>query len=319
MKYLYKILAISFTAVGMQSCVKDLQSEINDGKWNHERQILDIKIENQIGVAEIDVEDAITGTIELSINANAVSDYSNIKITNLSLSYQATSSVSAGDALNFDNQDRVATISVYSTTGECRNYTIYLSEFTETLEGTWDIQSLMIYGGTGPEYGGGAVMSFTDKPWCWDENNGPAREDDNILKFTMTGVSDEGNTNGICINNAGPDGKYADFTYVGNNPENPGQTVDLSHFYRQIPTGESTWYRNYSDNTITFIDKNGHETVGRMENAGTEDLGNGKSFTITDNALTFTLSGTDDWTNIYTDYDKFVKKPRKFWISIKKQ
>lgn len=318
MKAIFKLLAVSFLAVGLSSCEKDLQDEINDGKWNHERQVIDIKVENQVGVATIDVTDATSGTIELAINVNAVPDLSNIKITNLQLSYQATSSAAVGDVLNFENPERAATLSVYSTTGEHRDYTIYVSEFTETIEGTWDIQSLKIYGGTGPEYGGGAVMAFTQKSWCWKTDDGPGCEDDNTLTFTMTGVSDEGNTSGTCYNDAGPDGKYADFTYVGNNPENPGQTVDLDHFYRQIPVGESTWVRNYAENTITFTDKDGNVTVGRFESAGTEDLGNGKSFTITDNAFTFVLNGTDDWTNIYTDYDKFVKKPRKYWISVKK-
>ncbi|MDE6192347.1 MAG: hypothetical protein K2G47_12125 [Muribaculum sp.] len=318
MKAIYKLLALSFVAIGMQSCVNDLQDEINDGKWNHERQVLDIKFENQIGVAEISVDDATSGTINLSINVNAVPDLSDIKLTNLQLSYQAKSSISVGESLNFENPERTAKITVYSTTGEHRDYTIHVSEFAETIEGKWAIQALSIYGGTGPEYGGGAVMALIDKPWVWKENDGPACENDNILTFTMTGVSDEGNTSGTCLNEAGVDNKYADFTYVGNNPENPGETVDLDKFYRKIPVGESTWVRNYAENTITFTDKDGHVTVGRFENAGTEDLGNGISFTIADNAFSFTLDGTDDWTNIYSDYDKFVKKPRKYWITVKR-
>lgn len=93
MNTIYKILALACAAAGFQSCEKDLQDEINDGKWNHERQVIDIKFENQIGVAEIEAVDATTGLIELSINVNAVPDLSNIKITNLQLSYQANSSV----------------------------------------------------------------------------------------------------------------------------------------------------------------------------------------------------------------------------------
>lgn len=318
MKAIYKLLALSFVAISLQSCEKDLQDEINDGKWNHERQVLDIKFENQIGAAEISVDDATTGTIELSINVNAVPDLSNIKLTNLQISYQAKSSVSVGDVLNFENPERTARITVYSTTGEHRDYTIHVSEFSETIEGKWAIRSLSIYGGTGPEYGGGAVMALTDKPWVWKENDGPACENDNVLTFVMTGVSDDGNTSGTCLNEAGGDGKYADFTYIGNNPENPGETVGLDKFYRQIPVGESTWVRNYSDNTISFTDKNGRVTVGKFESAGVEDLGNGQYFEITDNAFAFTLNGTDDWTNIYSDYDKFVKKPRKYWITVKR-
>ncbi len=135
MNTIYKILALACAAAGFQSCEKDLQDEINDGKWNHERQVIDIKFENQIGVAEIEAVDATTGLIELSINVNAVPDLSNIKITNLQLSYQANSSVGIGDVLNFENPERTATLSVNSATGEYRDYTIHVSEFTESVEG----------------------------------------------------------------------------------------------------------------------------------------------------------------------------------------
>lgn len=318
MKSYYKLMALACVAMGLQACEKDLQDDIEGGKWNHERQVIEIKMENQIGAAEIEVDDATTGTIELQINIDAVPDLKNVKIAALQLSYQAKSSVGVGDALNFDNPERTASMTVTAATGQQREYTIHMSEFRETLVGKWQIQSLKVYAGTGPEYGGAAVMTFTDKPWCWRDNAGPAWEEDNTLTFTMTGVSDSGNTMGTCVNDPGPDGKYGDFTYVGNNPENPGVNIDLDHFYRQIPTGESTWERDYAAGTVTFTDANGKQTTGRFEGSGTEDLGYDKSYTITDYAFSFTLNGTDDWTNIYQDYDKFVKKPRKYWIPVKK-
>ena len=103
------------------------------------------------------------------------------------------------------------------------------------------------------------------------------------------------------------------------NKENPGVDIDLKKFYRQIPEGESTWVRDYAANTITFTDKEGRKTTGSLVAAGTEDLGNGLSMTIDRNAFAFNLSGTDDWTNIYSDYDKFVKKVRRYWISVSKR
>ncbi len=316
--HILKILALGCIAVSGQSCQKDLQDEINDGKWNHERQVIDIKFENQVGLATIEALDASTGSIEITINVGAVPDLSNIKISALQLSYQAVASVGIGDALNFENPERSATLSVMSKTGESREYTVHVSEFEEEIVGSWNIQGLAIFGGTGPEYGGGAVMALADKPWCWSSVTGPEAEYDNILTFSMTGVTDDGNTFGTCINDAGADRKYFDAIYVGNNPET-GENVDLKHFYRQIPEGESSWIRDYSAGTITFTDKDGNVTTGSFVDAGTENLGYDKSFTVTDNALSFTLKGTDDWTNIYTDYDKFVKKPRKYWVTIKKQ
>lgn len=316
--HILKIFALGCLTMLAQSCVKDLQDEINDGKWNHERQVVDIKFENQVGLATIETLDATTGSIEITINVGAVPDLSNIKISALQLSYQAVASVGIGDALNFENPERSAKLSVKSKTGESREYTVYVSEFEEEIVGSWNIQGLAIYGGTGPEYGGGAVMALADKPWCWNSVTGPEAEYDNILTFTLDGVTDDGNTYGTCVNSAGADGKYFDAIYVGNNPET-GENVDLKHFYRQIPEGESSWIRDYSAGTITFTDKDGNITTGSFVGAGTENLGYDKSFTVTDNALAFTLKGTDDWTNIYTDYDKFVKKPRKYWVTIKKQ
>ena len=154
---LTKYILLACIVLTQQACVKDLQDDINDGGWNHERTILDIQFENQMGTV-----DAATGDINLAINVDAVPDLSNIRLKKLQLSYQAEASLEVGDALNFENGSRSASITVTSATGETRNYTITVSEFTETLVGTWDVKKLTIYGGTGPEYGGGAVMQLTD-------------------------------------------------------------------------------------------------------------------------------------------------------------
>ena len=140
------------------------------------------------------------------------------------------------------------------------------------------------------------------------------------LVIEVTDITDDGNTSGICINDAGADGKYADFIFAGSmNKENPGVPLDLKKFYRQIPEGKSTWVRNYSAGTITFTDANGKVTTGSLVGAGKEDLGNGLSMTVQNNAFAFNLNGTDDWSAIYSDYDKFAKKARRYWISVVKR
>jgi hypothetical protein len=106
--------------------------------------------------------------------------------------------------------------------------------------------------------------------------------------------------------------------FSGDNPENLGKTVDVTKFYRQIPKGTGHWMRDYVKGTVVFTDSIGKITTGTFVSAGTEDLGNGKTMTITNNAFAYNLSGTDDWTNIYKDYDKFVKNPRRYWISVTK-
>lgn len=318
-----KYILIAFVAFAQQSCVKDPQSDLNDGGWNHERSIVDIKFENQVGKAVIENTDSSTGEITLAINVAAVPDLSNIKLSKLQTSYQAISSLAVGESLNFENDTKTASLTVTATTGETREYTIHVTEFIESLVGTWDINKLVLYGGTGPEWGGGAVLELANKSWCWSGTYGPQVECDNSLTFTMTEITDDGNTKGTCVNDAGADGKYADFIYVGENKENPGETIDLKKFYRQIPEGESTWERNYSAKTITFTDANGKKTVGSLENAGEEVLFKNDEreikYTIENNAFAFNLNGTDCWDFPFTDYDKFAKKARRYWICVTKR
>lgn len=318
-----KILKYSLFIIlilGLQACVKDMQDESNNGGWNNERSILGMSLKNQVGIAEIERIDDTAGEITLTLNIMAVPDISKVEIEKLQLSYQAISSLNVGDVINFDNPERKASVLITSATGKTREYTIYAMEFTEPIVGQWSIDNLVIYGGTGPSYGGAAVMSFMDKSWCWYDDFSPSKEFDNILTFTMDQITDDGNTSGICINEAGADGKYANFIFNGSqNADNKGTDLDLKHFYRQIPEGESRWVRNYTTGTISFTDKNDHVTTGVLENAGTYDLGNEKSVTIANNAFSFNLNGQDDWDNIYNDFDKFVKRPRKYYIMVTKQ
>lgn len=295
------------------ACITDPLKEIEEGNWNNERSIINIKLDNQVGKAVITRIDDKTGTILLAINADAVSDLSQIKLNSIQLSYGAVSNVKVGEALNFKNASQSATMTVTSPTGKSREYTITATSFKETILGTYKITNLVVYGGTGPEYGGASVMALTSKSWLWPATGGPAAEQDNTLTFTLTGFTDEGNTFGKVVNNAGADGLYADFIYI----KDP--VTDVNFHYRRIPKGEGIWSRNYTTGTISFTFPDGKTTTCTYIGAGVENMGNSKSKTTTGNAFRFTLSGTDDWVNIYNDYDKFVKRPRVFWVDVIKQ
>ena len=205
-------------------------------------------------------------------------------------------------------------MTVTSPTGKSRVYTITMDSFQESILGTYKVSNLIVYGGTGPEYGGGAVLAMTDKPWIWPETGGPQAELDNSFTLELTGITEDGNTYGTIVNDAGADGLYADFSFVLDPP------TDINHFYRKVPAGAGEWLRNYATGTITFTFADGTTTSGSfIETNTTEDLGNGLSKTTTGHAFAFNLNGTDDWDKIYSDYDKFVKKPRRFWIDLEKQ
>jgi len=315
-----KYLILFFLPVLLFSCEKDMMSEINAGKWNHERSVLGITFENQIGSAAITASiDSASGDISVLINTMDIPDLSNIKIKSLELSYHATSSLIEGANINFENATKTSKIDIKSELGETRAYTIHVKEFNEELIGVWEITNLTIYGGTGAEYGGSAVIEMPTKSYCWSSTFGPNVEYDNTLTFTLNGVSDDGNPYGTVVNDAGSDGKYADFIYMGPNPIIADKTMDLTNFYRQIPIGTSTWTRDYSKGMIYFTDINKKVTTCSFDKAQTIDLGNTKSMTIDNFAFDFTLSGTADWTNIYSDYDKIAENPQRFWISVRKK
>ncbi|HNX65339.1 MAG TPA: hypothetical protein PKH02_00575 [Bacteroidales bacterium] len=307
-----KIITIVLAAVlTLSGCQKDPLAEVNEGKWNKERNIIGITFNGQIGDAIIS-RDGDIATIDFKYNT-AAGELSAVKLNGIEVSYGASASVSVGQTLNFDNTSSSAIITITSAQGKTLDWVVTLTPFTETLLGTWKISGLIVYGGTGPEYGGAAVIKMTDKSWCWNTTTGPAAEQDNSLTFTLDGFTDDGNSYGKVVNNAGNDGLYADFIFTSSDPD-----VDVNRFYRKIPTGEGSWLRNYSTGLVTFTFANGTTTSGTFVSAGTETLYGSITKTTVDHSISFTLSGVDDWSNIYKDYDKFVSRPRKFWVDITK-
>lgn len=194
--------------------------------------------------------------------------------------------------------------------------TYYTIDFQESLVGAYQIKGLWVYGGTGPEYGGGGFVDMHNKNWLFDEEagHGVTAEMDNYLEFTLTDLIDGGNkTTGKCINWAGIDSKNWSCWYKQS--EVPWNKADLTHFYRQIPVGESTWVRDYSvePNTVTFTDSEGKVTVLELLAPHTA---NGHEFT--NETFHTKLNGTDNWNAIYNDIDKVYYKPRNYFIEVAK-
>lgn len=189
-------------------------------------------------------------------------------------------------------------------------------DFDESLVGAYSIRGLWVYGGTGPEYGGAGFVDMHNKSWLFDEEKGHGitAEMDNYLEFTLVDLIDEGQkTTGKCINWAGADGKNWSCWY--NQAKVPWNKADITHFYRQIPIGESTWVRDYTvtPNTVTFTDASGKQTVLEFLDPQTA---NGHVF---ENPTFHTaLQGTDSWNDIYNDIDKVYYRPRNYYIEVAK-
>jgi hypothetical protein len=310
-KLLKQISHFAIVIILFSGCTKDPY----EGVKSNEKSIENITLGGdliQVGPA---VVDRMAGTASVKVLMQANTDLSKVS-ANIQTSYNASISPQSGSAVNFAAGNNKSTYTVTAQSGESRTWTVELVPFTESVGGTYDVKALVVFGGTGPEYGGGGVIKLTDKPWVWPATGGPAAELDNKLTFEFdpkAGVTADGKTYGKLINSAGANTLYADFNFIGS----PVKT-DVNKFYRKIPKGESKWERDYTAGTISFIFADGSKSVGTLEGAGVTDLGNGYKKTIVDQAFKFRLSGTDDWGAIYSDYDKFVKQPRVYWIEVKK-
>lgn len=320
-----KIVLALFAFIAVVSCVKDPWKEINTGKWNHEHSILSIKLEGQVGEAVIENTDLQKGVIKLELVPYIINDMASVKVESMELSLDATATVAVNGTLDFSNGNR-PNVEVVSVNGDKRVYAFEAVEFEETLLGNYKITGSMVLGGTGHVYGGAGLMSPESKSWIWAERGGygPTAEYDNYLKFELTEFTPEGNTKGTCTHYAGADGKFWNCIFAAKYNKEGLTDIDLHDRYRNIPMGVSTWERNYAANTLTFTDGEGKVTVSRMFDSGDHTVlaesgqGKAKVLTVADQAFGFELKGTDDWTNIYGDYDKFAKKTLAHFVLVEK-
>lgn len=297
--------------LSLAACKKSLMDDVDNDSWNKERNVLGIKFEGQVGKATI-TRNGDETLISFTYNV-AEGDINSVKIKNMEISYDASSSVKEGDSLDFDNETKSTTITITPKHGEPLVWHIKLNEFEEILLGTWNITGLYVYGGTGPAYGGAAILKMSDKPWCWSATDGPSVEEDNTITFQLKGIDDSGNTFGTFDHAPGKDGKYTDFKFVDDTE------IDVNHFYRKIPKGTGNWYRNYAKGTLQIEFPDGSIEKCTLLNQSSVDVGNGTVRNLNSPSLMFSLQGADNWDKIYSDYDRFVANPRKFWIDISKQ
>lgn len=319
-KYIFLLFAV--VLVCFSSCEKDPWDAVSNGNWNHQRTILDIKFEGQAGLAEVENTDSVSGTVTVKISPDLVADMSKVEIKTLSLSYKATSSVGKGETLDFSGSTS-PTITVTSQTGEARIYAVNMTLFEEPLIGTYAINDLYVYGGTGPMYGGAYAARIRDKSWMWTTGtSGPAAECDNYLVFTLSKITDDGNTTGDCYNYGGTGDNWWDCTLVASQNKAGTGDLNLDKFYRKIPKGHSVWLHDYTAGTITFTSDDGTETSGTLIDAGTYTMYDDGTYTETlkvpNQAFEFTVGGVDDWSTIYSDYNIFASSPHKYFIMVTK-
>ncbi len=318
-----RLFILFFLAASIISCQKDPMAEINDGSWNKEKQLLSIKFTDQVGDAAISInaEDMAKGDAEVVI---LLAKYDTpVEIKAMEISYGATASIGVGETLTFDSATKSATIDVTAQTGGTRTYTIVAKELEEELVGTWYINGMNVLGGAATKWGCGAMVDIvgSNDGSMWEATTGAVAELDNTITFTLEGLTDDGYTYGKCVNDAGADGLYADFTWL--EPAGGLEFTDCNGEFRQIPTGESTWVHNTTNGTVSFT-KEGVTSSGTMMYAGTHTIaGDEDSYelVVAENALEFSgFSQKTGWDDnvLWTTYGRVVCWPLKYYIQYSK-
>lgn len=325
------IMSILAGAAIFTACQKeDTPDTPSGGEKSKERSILSIAFEGQIGEAVIENTDATSGTVSVEIATDLVADLTKVKITALTFSYGATSSVAQGETMDLT---KAASIVITAESGDTKTYSINVKTFSESFAGCYTIKTSNFVGGLyypdGFGWGTLEFMTPETKSWCWDtEGYGPEANYDDFFEIVCTKINADGTTEGTCKLYGGADGKHWNCIFAGKqNKENVGQPLDLRKYYRVIPLGESTWKRNYEENTITFTAADGTVTVCQLS---TEDIhlgekSDGTSLDVIADKyiLAFSLKekGVDYDTAtdyIYTDYQKFVISPWYFFFIVDK-
>ena len=297
------------------------------------------------------------GNVEFKVATNTVFE---VKTGAEWITYVATKAVEE-KTLKFEvaaNEGEAREASVEITAGETKlGFTVaqaggYVPEPEETLVGNYLVTFLWVYGGTGPEYGGGGWVDMHNKSWWFDETTGHGilAELDNYLEITLDSFNaDFTQSTGKCVNWAGKDGKNWDTWFYNNynsskgEYRNPDAPKDGSNFYRQIPIGESTWVRDYTvtPNTVTFTDAEGKKTVLEVYDAPYTFVPGYKDKNASANTRTFPRTGVkspisgvnenatlsfhaklsgskDNWDKSGTEIDKLFYRPRDLVIDVKK-
>ncbi len=244
------LVVVSAVLLGLISCKEEARNteELVD-PWTRERTPTGLRLESQIGGATItsDWRNDAEGAVNVTLVTGSL-DLSAVKVVSVDFKYPDSefcpkASIGPGSTVDLSSGSTQFTVTAYN--GETRTYTLTYEQFVDPIEGVYNFvpHCCWVYGGNMASWGGTHVMSMDEKGWSFPGYN-HSREDDNILTIVCTGADEvTGDTYGTFTNDAGADGKYASFA------TNWG---DGAPFYRCIPEGEGTYFKEFATGKITF-------------------------------------------------------------------
>ena len=288
----HRLLFLSLVLLSLSACQKDPMSEIRDGAWNRERNIIEMSFSGQIGKSKI-TRVGNTATIEF---LDYSEDFTNIQVNSLEISYGATATVKEGDKLNFNNATKSATVTITPANGEPLIWTLKASLYVNPYKGSWSIQSFRMK---------------------WDDGNGWGLKGESEVALKMTsiasglddiitfggidGVDSSGSYFGVYERTAGPNAKFGTYISSKNN--------DYSDKFGQLPNGKGKYFIN-PDNSVSIVLDG---TIKKYTSKGSTAT-NGVTMTYELNAPQI---WTIDWNDYYGNENQF-KMTFQLWSVLKK-
>jgi len=288
MKNIKLVSCLGILLILVTACQKNLSNDLASDTWNHERGIMSIRLEHQLGDPVIVRDEYGSSEIKIYVNLQAMTS-NELELQQLSLSYGATSDAQVGQKISFDN-DNSATIRITSQSGQTRDWLVQLLPFDDPILGTWNIRKLEVYGGTNPSSGSTNVVNIGTLNLMNRTAPHLSTELDNILTFTLEGVEADGSAYGTLVHDPGPDETFGKF-YITSG----GGAIlyDMNPVYRTIPEGTSTWRKNGVNGLITITSSEGVSHTSRFLGAQTVTLFQNDThhrFVVVDNhALQFSI------------------------------
>lgn len=230
-----KFISLAIIVLSLFSCQKDPMEDIKSGDWNKERNILSIKLQNQIGPATI-VRNENEQKVTAYVGTEGI-NYSAVKIESLVLSYKATSDIKEQGTLNFNNAEYKSQLTVKSQTGADLTWDIYILPYEWFYLKTWGIKEQRIF--VDQEWGSKFDRNIVDI----SANFSP--EMDNEVEWVLDGFRN-GKPYGRLINKAGTDGLYGSYKIS----DDVNLDLRLRHL---LPAGESIWEIDLATNQVSII------------------------------------------------------------------
>jgi len=243
--YSYALALVVSVVAG--ACSLDENYYIKDVETN-ERSILAVKVGDQIGphvITRTDFESKVTVYVKPATDLSAVAP-------DIQVSHKATVTPSPAEPFDFAGNNNRRVYTVTSETGLTRDWVVEVLEYDFDMGGDWKVVGAEFFFNVSEEYGASDWMGTKLLEWPLP---GVADAKDDVITFTLEGVTPEGNLYGTFNHTPGPDGKYPNYNYAGNTPTN------FDYKFAKLPEGTGTWVRNLTDNTLTFNDGESNESV----------------------------------------------------------